>query len=143
MVLTGQLSNNPRLITSLEARGRQALAEPVRPSSPPTVRQHQHHLSAAEAVALAQAYQAGSEMRELAVRFDVHPHTVSAALRRLGIPLRRQGLSASALDEATQLYRAGWSLAQLGRRYRCAHTAVRAALIAHGVAMRPRPGWKY
>ena len=141
MVLTDQLSSKCSLITRLNSSSAEALVQPIREQAPPTVRQHQHRLSPTETVSMAQAYLAGAEMRELADRFGVHPHTVSAALDRLGIPLRRQGLPDRALDEAVHLYRAGWSLAQLGRHYGCAHTAVRAALIAHGVSMRPRPGW--
>lgn len=109
----------------------------------PVKRQVQRHLSPAEQVAVVRAYQSGADMATLAKQYGVHRHSVSRALHALGIPLRRGGLRPEDVAEAAQLYEAGWSLARLGDRYSCTHTAVRAKLISHGVKMRPRPGWSY
>jgi lambda repressor-like predicted transcriptional regulator len=93
------------------------------------VRQRQRRLTASEKVAVAQQYRAGAEMRELAVTFKVHRASISRCLRELGIPLRRQGLRAEDVPEAAKLYEAGWSLAQLGEKYGCAHTTIRLRLM--------------
>lgn len=111
---------------------------PRRQESAPSLgpRQVQHRLSAAEAVALARAYQAGATMYELAVQFGVHRTTVATTLRKLGIPLRRQGLHGTELQDAIGLYGDGWSLARLGERFGCDAETVRQALKRSGVHRR-------
>lgn len=137
VVLTGGSSR----ITSL-ARLLELPKEPVR-TAPLMVRQQQHRLTATEKVAIAQQYQAGAEMRELAAAFRVHRTSISHCLRELGIPLRHQGLRAEDLPVAARLYEGGWSLARLGKKYGCTHTTVRLRLMEYGVRMRPRRGWEY
>ena len=105
--------------------------------------QDQHHLTAAEQVKLAFAYQAGAEMKALAAEFHVHRHTVAHCLQSLGIPLRRQGLREADRTEAAKLYLDGWSLSRLGEKYGCDATVVRRALLAYGVQTRRRRGWTY
>lgn len=85
---------------------------------------------------MAQAYQAGSTMHELAAQFGVHRTTVATWLRKLGIPLRRQGLYGADLVEAIRLYGEGWSLARLGERFGCDAETVRQALKRAGVRRR-------
>ena len=135
VVLTGgssKLSLLARLLELPQGTNRPAPTQRRRP--------HQHHLSAAEKVAVAQRYQAGAEMRELATAFRVHRTSITHCLRELGIPLRRQGLRAEDLPETARLYEGGWSLAQLGRKYGCAHTTIRLRLMEYGVTMRPAAG---
>lgn len=84
-------------------------------------------------------YQRGAEIGELAARFRVHKHTITRCLKRMGVPLQRQGLR----DEAAQLYTDGWSLVGLGEKYGCTYSSVKNALLRHGYRLRPRPGWQY
>jgi lambda repressor-like predicted transcriptional regulator len=107
------------------------------------VRQHQRRLTAAEKVAVAQQYQAGAEMRGLAVAFGVHRTSISRVLHDLGVTLRGQDSRAENVSAAARLYEAGWSLARLGEKYGCAHTTIRQSLREYGVTMRPRRGWEY
>jgi len=104
----------------------------VRSAQSGIARQHQRRLTA-EVVELVQVYRAGSSMHELAVQFGVHRTTVAACLRRLAIPLRRQGLYGDDLAEAIKLYQDGWSLARLGDKFGCDAETVRQALKRRGV----------
>jgi len=100
-------------------------------------------VSPVEPVDVARAYQADADMA-LVAEYGVHGTAVSRCLHSLGVPLRRQGLQATDITEAAQLYlEEGWSLARLGERYGCVHTAVRKALPDNGVELRPRQGWTY
>lgn len=130
-------------LESLHTRTIGILQQPHERREPVRARQRLHQLTPAEAVAVAQQYQAGADMRALAIAFKVHRTTVSQCLHELGVPLRRQGLRDEDMAEAAQFYRAGWSLARLGDKYGCAHTAVRTRLLEHGVQLRPRRGWSY
>jgi hypothetical protein len=68
-------------------------------------------------------------MKQLAVQFGVHRTTAAGWLRKLGIPLRRQGLSEDELDQAVQLYQHGWSLVRLGTKFQCDAETIRQGLI--------------
>lgn len=88
-------------------------------------------------------YQSGIDMYQIAKLHGVHRTTVSNCLRRHDAVVRRRGLSKEQVEEAVQLYEAGWSLARIGERHGFAHTVVRKALLDRNVAMRPRQGWTY
>jgi IS30 family transposase len=135
VVLTGVSSRLSALETLLEQDTRVQTTTPVRE------RQRQHRLSPAETVALVQAYQAGAEMRELALQFGVNRHTVAAQLRRMAVPLRNQPLSQSDVAAASASYAAGWSLAKIAARLERNPTTVWKALRHAGVPMR-RP-WEH
>jgi lambda repressor-like predicted transcriptional regulator len=75
-------------------------------------------------------------MKELAQQFGVHRTTVAGCLRKLGIPLRRQGLSPTELDQAAALYRQGWSLVRLGEKLGCDAETVRQRFKQVGVVRR-------
>jgi lambda repressor-like predicted transcriptional regulator len=144
VVLSDQPLKNWSRIGSLAEQTKRLLGEPVRhqmPSTPP--RQRQKRLTSYEVVQVIQLYHCGAVMRELADRFGVHKHTISECLKRMGVPLRRQGLRDEDVEEAAQLYAEGWSLARLGQKYGCAHSSVRNALLRHGYQLRPRLGWQY
>lgn len=81
-------------------------------------------------------YQAGTSMTAIAKRHGLHRTTVATQLRASDVELRRRGMSAAQLEEASQLYAKGWSLARLGERYDCAADTVRLALMKRGVVMR-------
>lgn len=109
----------------------------------PKLRQPQRRLTNDESAQVAAIYRAGSSMNQLALEFRVHRTTIAACLRKLEVPLRRQGIAPDEIDAVAALYQAGWSLARLGESYRCTDMTVRAALMRHGVEIRPRNGWKY
>jgi hypothetical protein len=71
---------------------------------------------------LVEDYEAGVETTELTERYRLGKGTVLKLLRVHGVAMRRQGLSPAEIDEAIQLYAAGWSLAKIGERFGRAHT---------------------
>ena len=107
-----------------------------RTHSQPPPRQRQHRLDERSARELADAYEAGGRVTELASRFCIHRGTVTAILRREGVTLRPVGLSPADIPLACQLYRDGWSLARLGEKFGVDGMTIRAALRAKGVVMR-------
>lgn len=131
MVLTGAGS---RLLDQYES----LLNGPkrIKPSVEYVQRQQQHRLTAAEAVAVARAYQAGKNMKQVAQQFGVHRTTVAGCLRKLGVPLRRQGLAPVELEQAAALYRQGWSLVRLGEKFDCDAETVRQRFKQAGVVRR-------
>jgi uncharacterized protein (DUF433 family) len=94
-------------------------------------------------VAVAKQYRGGAGMTELGALYGVHRTTVAACLRKLAVPLRRQGVTDDTLVEAVRLYEAGWSLDKIAQKYGCAPSTVRDAFIRAGVTLRPRRGWRY
>lgn len=96
----------------------------------------QRRLTADQVAELVAEYQAGADMKELAVRWQVHRTTVAGHLRRAGVELRRQGLSEDQLGEAVRLYGEGRSLQWLAERYGCDAETVRTCLKREGVARR-------
>ena len=96
----------------------------------------QRRLAAEQVGQLVNEYEAGDDMKELAVRWKLHRTTVAAQLRRAGVRLRRQGVPAERLDEAVRLYGDGWSLQRLAERFACDDETVRQALRRAGVPLR-------
>ena len=81
---------------------------------------------------------------ELGVAFE----TARRWLLEAEIELRPKGrpsANVTRLDaiELAKGYRAGESIAQLGRRFGVSPATVRSRLLAAGVELRPRPGWRY
>ena len=74
-------------------------------------------LKPAQIDALIAGYEAGKTMKDLAVEFGINRLTVSAHLRRAGVPLRRSGLDTEQTAEAARLYDAGWSSMKLAERF--------------------------
>lgn len=132
---SGQRWNFTEVIARLAAELDEVLARAPRPDHMP-VRQRQVRLAVDEVAELAAEYQAGLDMRDLAIRWNVSRHTVADHLRRAGVDVRRQGLPQLLVPEATRLYLAGWSLARLGDRFSCDAETVRQALKQAGVQLR-------
>ena len=97
--------------SSLFRRLAQALPTLLRrrasPSAPAKQRQAQRRLTTQQVERLTAEYQAGKDIKALAVRWGMHRTTVAAQLRRAGVALRRQGVPADRLDEAVRLYGEG------------------------------------
>jgi hypothetical protein len=56
------------------------------------------------------------------------------------VEMRNQGLADGDVATATELYRGGKTLGQLGEQFGVSPNVVRRALVAGGVVMRPRGG---
>ncbi len=135
MVLTGGSSKFLGLLKRLAAVPVPSLGEPAATVSPPP-RPAQRRLTNHQVAELVAEYQAGADMQELAVRWQVHRTTVAAHLRLSGVELRRQGVPANRVDEAIRLYREGWSCERLAERYDCDDETVRQSLKRAGVTLR-------
>ncbi|CAM4361146.1 hypothetical protein NONI108955_22610 [Nocardia ninae] len=73
---------------------------------------------------------------EVAEKFSIQRQTVSAHLKRMGVPMRQQGLSDEQVDQATELYAEGLTLKQVGLKLGVDAGTVRLALLRRGVRMR-------
>jgi hypothetical protein len=91
---------------------------------------------------MADQYQHGRSLGELARDFRIHRQTVAAHLEHLGI-VRRVNLpklTPTDIQRAATLYRAGDSLFTVGKTLNVNASTVQRALKRAGVALRPRPG---
>ncbi len=94
-------------------------------AAPRLVCRKQRLLSADDAVRLVDGYRDGKTVYELGREFGIHRVTVSAHLKRAGVPMRRLGLDESLRAEITRLRDEGWSYARLGERYNVDPATVR------------------
>lgn len=112
----------------------------VRGCTPPPPTQRQRRLDAAEQEDLVARYQAGDLMTELAERYGIHRRTVSAILKRHGVPTRTSGLSPEQIQHAVLLYAQGQSLAKIGKALGVDAGTVQGHLREQGVQMRDTHG---
>jgi IS30 family transposase len=103
-------------------------------------------LSPAERAKLAEEYRFGLSVLELARKYKVHRHTVSAHLEREGVAVRGQlKMTPQLVDRAKQLYAAGQSLTAIGKQLGVEASTVGKALKRHGRAApggsRPAAQW--
>ncbi len=84
-------------------------------------------------------YSAGMPVGRIAEKYGIHRSTVTAHLRRREVPAPVVGLGREQRAEALRLYREGLSLREVGRRMGVDRKLVRAALVAEGEEIRPRP----
>jgi DNA-binding CsgD family transcriptional regulator len=92
-----------------------------------------------EVDALVADYSAGMPVGKIAEKYGIHRATVTAHLRRREVPAAAAGLDRAQRAEALRLYREGLSLREVGRRMGTDRKLVRAALVAEGEEIRPRP----
>lgn len=85
-------------------------------------------------------YTSGATVYELGEQFGIERRTVSTILHRHGVPMRRRGLTEQQIDEATQLYHHGWSLARIATRMDVDTETVRRRLHERNVAIRTTHG---
>ena len=109
---------------------------PVDRSKPRRARQ----LDTDQVQELIAGYQAGATVYELGARFGIERRTVSAVLRRHGVPMRRRSLSNDQVDTAVHLYALGWSLARVGEQLGVDPTTVPNCLRRRGVRTRDAHG---
>lgn len=102
--------------------------------------QRQRRLERPEQEELVARYQAGDLMSELAQRYGIHRRTVSAILKRHGVPTRASGLAPEQIRRAVLMYAQGQSLARIGKLLGVDATTVRARLREQGVQMRDTHG---
>ncbi|WP_437770360.1 hypothetical protein [Arthrobacter sp. KNU40] len=117
------------LVDTLKARPEVVREEPPIP-------RHFAHLGTEQAAALADDYQAGMRVKELAAKYGISRETVSKHLRRRAITPRKVGLDEQQIKEAARLYEQGDSLATIGKRMGVTAHTVRSRLVEAGVRMR-------
>lgn len=82
-----------------------------------TVVQQQRRLTQVEAELLAAEYRGGKTTYELASDWKINRSTVTMALKRAEVPIRRPRLSREQLLEAVALREEGWSFNRLGAKF--------------------------
>ncbi|MEV0772746.1 hypothetical protein [Nocardia salmonicida] len=123
-----------RLAAALEEAQAEGLSGNIRPSLPAPKRSRR--LSEAERGELAQDYQRGMTVYELASKYSISRQTVSVHLHRMGIPMRRQGLTDTQVAKATELYEQGLNLRQVGTKLGIQASTLRLAMKEAGVKLR-------
>lgn len=132
VVLTGQSSN------SLWQLVNRASSSPIAPPSQPGRAPVRSFRFTKEQInAVIEAYTGGDTMADLAKRYGVRRTTISALLKRKGVPLRAaRAMSEAEIDQAVQLYTSGLSLQKVGDRLGWDHNTIYRHVKRRGVAMR-------
>lgn len=86
---------------------------------------------------LVAAYQSGTHTTELMAEYGISKSAVLRILKQHHIPMRRQPMTTQKVAKASQLYKAGKSLAQVGKELDIPKQSVRNALLQAGVRLRP------
>lgn len=84
----------------------------IRPARPKRAIQ----LTAVQLVRLAESYQAGATIYELAEQFQIDRRTVSRHLHRQGVRMRLQSPSDETVDQMVRSYESGLSLAAVSKQ---------------------------
>lgn len=108
--------------------------KPRPPSQPP--RRISRRLSQENIAQLCADYHAGVTTRQLSDNYGIGKTTVTRLLRENGIQLRHQGLDATQISRAVELYQSGASVAQLASKLGVHASSAYDALRAAGVAFR-------
>lgn len=137
--LSGHLSNPPGTQLRMLGMEKSRVSLLDLPRTARTSVQRQVHISRQKQLELVERYQAGALQRELADIYGIHRRTVAAIVKRHGAR-RRLGLAAAQVDEAVRRYRAGESLAVIGKAPGVDHGTVRNRLLERGVPMRDTHG---
>lgn len=93
----------------------------------------QPRLSDGKVGEIVKAYEAGRTVYELAAEYGCHRVTISAALKRQGVVLRRTSPTPEQIDEMVHLYETGHSLAKVGDRLGFNATTILTHLRERGV----------
>lgn len=93
-------------------------------------------LRPAEIDQLVAAYRTGSTVYELAARLGIHRVTVGRHLRNRGIDTTPPGLDPADVPAVAELYRSGWALAKIAKKFDTSADTVRTRLLETGVKIR-------
>lgn len=104
------------------------------------IRQRQRRLSETQALLMADKYQSGATVYQLAKEFGISRHTVSERLKKVGVAMRQQSPSSELIGSMVGLYESGLSLAEVGARTGTSPGTVRRYLLIAGVQMRDSHG---
>lgn len=86
---------------------------------------------------LRQEYESGRAARDIAQEHNLDRAAMMKHLRRSGVRIRNQGLTADQAERATEMYLSGLTLAEVGAHFGVAQGTVRRNLILRGVRFRP------
>lgn len=109
---------------------------PIRDDRGPVVREiaiPQTFLKEAEVDRLVDDYLAGSTVRELAQKYEIHRGTVSRHLTNRGVVRRASGLETEDAAEAVKLCRQGHSIRSISRELGANRRSVRLSLVGAGI----------
>jgi DNA-binding CsgD family transcriptional regulator len=95
----------------------------------------------AEIAKMVDGYREGLTVYRLAEEFRINRGTVAGLLKRSGVTMRNQTLTAAQIELATEMYREGLSLMRVAKQIGCSHSTIWYALRTAGVRLRKRPGW--
>ena len=104
------------------------------------IRQRQRRLNEAQALLMANKYQDGATVYQLAQEFGISRQTVSERLKKAGITMRQQSPRSELIDEMVGLYESGLSLAGIGDRLGTSPGTVHRYIRIRGVQMRDSHG---
>ncbi|MEV0357684.1 helix-turn-helix domain-containing protein [Nocardia sp. NPDC050697] len=108
-----------------------------RTDDPPRTFRLDKRVSPETVAELVAAYVGGTPTPELCKRYNISEGGILKLLKEQGVAMRRQGLSASQIDQAVRLYADGNSLRAISAQLGSSSSTVRDALLARGVTMRP------
>lgn len=86
---------------------------------------------------LRREYESGRAARDIAKEYDLDRAAMMKHLRRSGVRIRNQGLTAEQAVRAAEMYLSGLTLAEVGAHFEVAQGTVRRCLILRGVRFRP------
>ncbi|MFB6718683.1 helix-turn-helix domain-containing protein [Kribbella sp. NPDC056345] len=115
---------------------------PTECNDSPVVQAHKlaHRFTPEQLGELVAAYEAGATPAELGRQYGISHTGIPRLLERLGVTLRKRGLSDDELVEATRLYESGLSLVRIGSKLSKDPSTVRNYLRRAGVKMRDTSG---
>ena len=141
--VVGAYSKSPDLGKQIERALDLAEKAPKRPETcDPHHRVHklERRLPPAIISEIVEAYKAGESTPSLRQRFELSSTAILRLLADHDVKMRGQGLRDTDVPAIIELYEQGMTLAQLATQYETAPGTIRRALVASGVALRPRGG---
>ena len=137
MDILGRYSKHPKPVipTSVPAS---PIATRVR--SPKRPHRLDRKVSPEIAARLIADYESGVPSTHLTMIYGLGKGSVLKLLKEAGVQTRNHGLLQENFEEAAILYRDGWSLARVAKRFCCSVDSVRKQFRSHGVQIRPPNG---
>jgi DNA-directed RNA polymerase specialized sigma subunit len=104
------------------------------------IRQRQRRLNEAKALLMANKFQDGATVYQLAQEFGISRHTVSERLKKAGVTMRQQSPGSELIDSMVEIYEAGLTLAEVGERVGTSPGTVHRYIRIHGLQTRDSHG---